>query len=118
MSTAEVHEAPAPPTSNLNGSVSERQVLDTADQYLRDGLALKSWYDKAFAAGRFEEMFALARTVNRPDVSFGFFDGLSLADRTMPVMGIYQEMFYDQPGAMTDYQSGRQREWLDQVREF
>jgi hypothetical protein len=106
------------PPSSVAANDAEQWVLDNVERYLSDGLLLKAWYDKAHAGGKFREQFDLTRTANKPDRSYGFFHTVELSSGATPVMGNYQEMFYDQPGAMAKFDPKRKREWLDQVREF
>ena len=96
----------------------EWAVLSSVERYLQAGRALKAWYDQAFAADQFGERFDLAQTGNRTGRSFGFFDRTEVSGKSIPVMGNYQEMFYDQPGVMADFGKIHQQEWLAQVREF
>ena len=96
----------------------ERQVLESADWYLENGLALKSWYEDAFTKNRFGKQFDLARSVNRPEQSFGFFDHINLRGQTVPIMGNYQEMFYDRPRVPDPTGSTNQTYWQAQLREF
>jgi hypothetical protein len=94
-----------------------RQVLDQLHRYLREGLALKSWYEKAAAAGELTR-FDLVETFNRPDRSQAFFGTADLGNRSLPVMGVIDEVFYDRPKAPP---AGRQESilWMrDQIREF
>jgi hypothetical protein len=96
----------------------ELLILESVDHYLEDGLTLKRWWDQVYPARKFMEKFDLARSENHPIESFGFFDQVMLSSRMTPVMGNYQDMFYDQAGAMTDFDTNHRNEWRDQVREF
>lgn len=96
----------------------DRQVLESVDGFLQDAIALKTWYDATLPSEKFAERFDLARTQNRANRSFGFFDSVETPSGVMPVMGNYQEMFYDQPGAMSDFTTHHKIEWRNQVREF
>jgi hypothetical protein len=95
----------------------ERLILERAEGALADGRALKRWWERTYPRG-FARRFELERVFNRPDASFGFFDEVRLDRGVLPVMGNFQDMFYDQtrtPTAMT----GEASAWLrDQVREF
>ncbi len=107
--------APVDPATVDEG---DREILAGVERYLQDGLTLKAWYEKASAEGSFAQRFDLARTENRPDQGFGFFDKIEIRGRTRPVMGNYQEMFFDHPGAMKDLDDSQRLEWRKQVREF
>jgi hypothetical protein len=108
----------AAPVNPASVDEADREILGSVERYLKDGLSLKAWYEKASAAGSFTHRFELARTENRPDQSFGFFDTIEVQGKTWPVMGNYQEMFYDQPDAMGDIDDRHKLEWRNQVREF
>lgn len=96
----------------------DEQILATVDRYLARGLALKRWYDAALPGARFREVFDLTHTPHHPDSSYGFFDTVTLPEGPCPVIGCYQQMFYDRPGQMTDFNTRHRAEWLRQVREF
>jgi hypothetical protein len=98
---------------------ADREILGTVERYLKDGRCLKTWYEKAFAEGSFAQRFDLARTENRPDQGFGFFDSIEIQGKSKCVMGNYQEMFFDQPGLfIKDFDEARKAEWRNQLREF
>lgn len=95
----------------------DRLILERVEGALADGRALKRWWDAKFPDG-FAQRFELERVFNRPDSSFGFFDGIRLPRGPMPLMGNYQEMFYDQtrtPANLNREAAGWMR---DQLREF
>lgn len=96
----------------------EEQLLESVELYLERGRTLRRWWEKSNGRGSFAEKFELGRTFNRPDSSFGFFDSTVVDGRTMPIMGNFQEMFYDRtksPSADRD----RQATWIrDQLRRF
>jgi hypothetical protein len=108
----------AAPVNPATIDEADREILGGVERYLKDGLALKSWYEKASAEGSFAQRFDLARTENRPDESFGFFDKIEMQGKTWPLMGNYQEMFFDQPGGILNLNENQQLEWRKQVREF
>jgi hypothetical protein len=58
---------------------------------------LKRWWEQTDANNSYAERFELMRTFNRSDRSFGFFDDALLGERSIPVMGVVEEMLYDQP---------------------
>jgi len=95
----------------------DRLVIERVDGALADGRALKRWWDCTFPNG-FSQRFDLERVFNRPDTSFGFFDQVQLTRGTLPVMGNFQDMFYDQ--TRTPSNIGRAAAgWMrDQIREF
>ena len=93
-------------------------IIDSVDRYLANGLTLKNWWDQAFQSNSFAERFELERAFNRPDTSFGFFDNVRLDGGPLPVMGNYQDMFYDQPRTPLSLEK-QAAEWMrDQIREF
>jgi hypothetical protein len=86
---------------NRQGTVpltdQDRAVLEKVDRSLADALALNEWWKQIDAANGYAERFELVRAFNPPVASFGFFDQVSLSGRTLPVMGVVEEMLYDQP---------------------
>lgn len=90
----------------------DRARLACVASSLADALSLKSWWERVDAAKSYAERFEFVRTFNEADSSYGFFDQAPLPDRTLPVMGVFQEMFYDRPKGA---EAGFVRE---QLREF
>ena len=74
----------------------EEALLASVDHYLERGLELDAWFSAKHGRG-FAEQFPLARTFDEPDYSYGFFDRTLIGGQEMPVMGNFQEMFYDRP---------------------
>lgn len=107
------HVQASPPSGR-----EEQALLASVERFLADGLALKRWWERAAAANRFAERFELSRAFNRPEVSFGFFDQVPLARGVLPVMGNYQEMFYDRPRSPARLLPEATAWMRDQVREF
>jgi hypothetical protein len=91
----------------------DRELLASVPDSLAAGLALKQWWERTDAARSYAERFPLIRTFNEADSSFGFFDrGALPGGRSLPVMGLFQEMFYDRP------KSAEALFVRDQLREF
>jgi hypothetical protein len=80
-------------------TAEDRAILARVEDYLARGLVLKRWWDRAYAADSFGERFGLGRSTNPADRSFGFFDQVTQDGAGLPIMGNYQEMFYDRPKA-------------------
>jgi hypothetical protein len=96
----------------------DQAVLDRVESSLADGRVLKRWWDETYARNSFAQRFELTRAFNRAEESFGFFDEVRLAGGPLPVMGNYQEMFYDQPRSPARGLAAA-AEWMRaQVREF
>jgi hypothetical protein len=87
-------------------------VLARVEQSLSDGLALKRWCEQREATADYAERFELVRTSNPSDTSYGFFDQVTLDDRTLPVMGVVEDLLYDQP------KQGPGERLRDEFREF
>jgi hypothetical protein len=103
-----------------SASIAEqaREVLPTAELFLRRGLDLKRWWDRAVATQDFGRRFPLTVSTNRPDTSFGFFGHASVDGREMPIMGNFQSLLYDRPKSPTT-DAARAARWMrDQVRMF
>src|SRR5690242_2684638 len=70
-------------------------VLSEVDSSIAKGLQLKAWSEKTHAVDSYSYRFPTALTLNRPDLSFAFLDEAPMNDRMMPVMGDFQDLFYD-----------------------
>ncbi len=99
------------------GQDKRERVLETFDRFLSDGLALKNWFAAREASGDLKT-FDLVETFNRPDRSQGFFGEVPLNDRVLPVMGVIDEVFYDQPKAPVSSKEESALWMRNQVREF
>lgn len=87
-------------------------VLANVPQSLANGLRALNWWREAERGQVPIQRFPLVRTFNPADAAYGFFGELALPDRRLPVMGVFQEMFYDRPkgdGVLV---------YRDQLREF
>jgi hypothetical protein len=91
----------------------DRVLLGSVAAALADGRGLKQWWERTDASGGYAQRFDLARTFNSPDRAFGFFDEVAVGGRTLPVMGVVQEMLYDRPKTTKDFERTR-----NQLREF
>lgn len=110
-----------PTTGHQNGvelTDEDRLILDSLDGFYADGLALKKWWEQAEAADGFTDTFEVVYTLNRPDSSRGFFGEAPLDRGTMPVMGVVDEVFYDQPKAAAAWSEAAAQWTRDQIREF
>ena len=93
-------------------------LLDSVDKYLSAGLQLKQWWEQTHAANSYAERFEEGLVFNRPATSFGYFDHAPVDSQNIPIMGNFQEMFYDQPKVPTE-QTETSEQWMrDQIREF
>jgi hypothetical protein len=92
-------------------------IIARVEKTLADGVALKRWWDRTYPDG-FAEKFHLERVFNRPADSFGFFDQVQLTSGVLPIMGNFQDMFYDRPRIPANL-NRQAAEWMrDQAREF
>jgi hypothetical protein len=82
------------------------------DGALADGVALLRWWRRTDAAGSYARRFPLVRTFNVPDESFAFFGEAPIPGKTLPVMGIVEDMLYDQP------KTSAPAKVRDELREF
>jgi hypothetical protein len=73
----------------------DRLVIAHADRTLAEGVEVQRWWEEKDRVGDYAQRFEVVREFNEDDRSFGFFDRAPVAGRTIPVMGIVQEMFYD-----------------------
>lgn len=112
MQPAPTLNAPARPRFGTDLTDDDRAVLGQVESSLADGAALLSWWRGTDAANAYTRRFPLVRTFNVPDDSFAFFDQAPLPGRTLPVMGIVEDMLYDQP------KTGAAPTIRDELREF
>jgi hypothetical protein len=87
-------------------------VLRDVERALGDGLQLKDWWERKEAAGGYAREFELVRTHNRATRVTGFFDETVLGGRPFPLVGLVQEMLFDQPKQATPERV------RDELREF
>jgi len=94
---------PLAPAGSASAELADRSgdpedaIPALAEEYLARGLVLKRWWERVAPEGRFAERFDLGRTFNEATDSFGFFDTVEVGGEPLPVMGNFQEMFYDRP---------------------
>src|SRR5688572_9150104 len=72
-------------------TAEEQGIVDSAERYLADGLALLRWWETAERGAGFTERFELQRAFNRAATSYGFFGSIDRDGRTLPLMGNVQE---------------------------
>lgn len=99
----------------------ELSYLSLIDRQVQEDLELYSWWQQADATRSYAEYFPLVPDVHGLGGVNGFFDTVRIGGRIVPVMGVIQEIFYDQP-RMPAAPPGQQRqaaEWIrQQVKEF
>lgn len=72
-------------------------VIRDVDRALADGLKLKAWWQQKEADNSYAEQFELVRTFNKASRVTAFFDTAPLDGKDLRVMGLVQEMLFDQP---------------------
>src|SRR5437773_891686 len=72
-------------------------LLANVPRSLAQAVALKRWWEQTDANHSYADQFDLVRTFHDPSVGYGFFDKAPLPDGPLPVMGVVQEMLFDQP---------------------
>jgi hypothetical protein len=108
----------AEPAPERDFTAEEQQVIDSAEQYLEDGIRLLRWWEAAELHSSFSERFDLQRSYNQAASSYGFFGSIDVRGRALPLMGNVQEMVYDNPRVPSRV-SQDVASWIrDQVREF
>ena len=90
----------------------DRAILANVPQSLADGLRAFAWWEATDRAKSYPERFPLVRTSNPADSAYGFFGSVAMPAGPLPVMGLFQEMFYDRP------KGSEIRLYRDQLREF
>ncbi len=109
--------APAIEAAELPGPEEAAAILASVPVFLARGLDLKRWWEAARLTQDFDR-FPLERTFNQPDRGYGFFGEATVDGRPLPVLGNFQDMFYDRPKSpLADPR--RAARWMrDQIREF
>ena len=98
---------------------AEAKLLASVEDCLAKGRDLKRWWDRVYPEDAFARRFELGRTFHEPDASFGFFDQAPVGGGSLPVMGNFQEMFYDRPKTPRGGSGAVSATWMrDQIREF
>jgi hypothetical protein len=106
------------PKSATSFTPEDRVILDTVEQYLAAGLALKNWWKDAGVREKKERTFTLERSFNRATSSYGFFDQAQVQDRTVAIMGNVQDMLFDR-AKIPPHFAKQDTEWTrQQLREF
>ncbi|HEY8022168.1 MAG TPA: hypothetical protein VIH93_13770 [Thermoanaerobaculia bacterium] len=109
LATERARAAPLEPPSL---DAIDLEIVRGVESAIADGIALQRWWERTDAAGSYAERFELVRTFNPADSAYGFFGSAPLPGRDLPVMGVFQEMFYDRP------KGAEARFFRDQLREF
>ncbi len=86
--------------------------LGQVEDALSDGLALLRWWQGCEVSGGYDERFDVVRSYNRSDQSYGFFGRAPVRGELMPVMGIVDDLLYDEPKQASPFQV------RDEFREF
>jgi hypothetical protein len=74
----------------------DRALVGQADRALADGQSLLRWWQRLDAVNGYGERFDLIRAYNESDHSFGFFDSAPYCGGVLPVMGVVEDLLYDQ----------------------
>jgi hypothetical protein len=98
-------------------SDEDRAIIERVEGALADGVALKRWWERT-PPEDFAKKFELERVFNRSATSFGFFDQVQLPSGMLPVMGSFQDMFYDQPRTPANLNQEAASWMRAQIREF
>src|SRR5262249_40418110 len=72
-------------------------VIQDVDRALADGLKLRAWWEQKEASNSYAEPFELVSTFNKADRVIAFLDTAPLGGKELGVMGLVQEMLFDQP---------------------
>jgi hypothetical protein len=114
----QVSATPPGPKSANALTREDQAILDTVEQYLAAGLALKSWWKDAGLRGQKERTFTLERSFNRATSSYGFFSQAQMQGRAVAIMGNVQDMLFDR-AKISPHLARQDTEWTrQQLREF
>jgi hypothetical protein len=87
----------------------DAQAIERA---LLHGAALREWWQTTEQRNSYRTSFTLATTFNKPDRAIGFFDECAIGNHRVPVMGVVQEMRFEEGRGTPDPQ------WMQEFREF
>jgi hypothetical protein len=100
-------------------SEDEVRLLESVELYLSRGRELLAWWNDVYPRDAFARRFELGRSFNDADISFGFFDEVTVGGQPMPAMGNFQEMFYDQPKTPSGQPAESSAAWMrEQMRQY
>jgi hypothetical protein len=85
------------PTGAVGLSDEDRTVVQNVDRALADALCLKKWWEQKENKRDYAQCFDLVRTFNAPNRGMGFFDTAPVSTGDLRIMGVLQEMCFDQP---------------------
>lgn len=95
-----------------------QEVLGSVDLFLRRGLDLWRWWNRARVTDDFTARFELVTSPSRDDGGFGFFGVAPVEGREIEVIGNHQTMFYDRPKSPARDRAQAAAWTRDQIREF
>ena len=105
-----------------NGTLTQEDadILPHIPRCDRLGRELKNWWDDIYARDAFTNKFQLFKQFNRPDYSFGYLETADLPSGRYPVMGEYQDLFFDTIKSIPlEPAERRSAEWMnEQIRAF
>ena len=100
-----------PAVATLNAK--DRKIIQAVEPTLSQGRQLLSWWREVHARGGYQERTDLLRTFNRPYEGFAFYDETPVNGEQLPVMGLVDNLLYDQPkSADTDRFQQELREFV------
>jgi len=97
MATVEITAAQIDHASSDPLSRHDYAILNEVEGSLARGLQLKAWWDQTKAGGPGAKRFPTALTFNHPDFSFAFFGHAPVDGQTLPVLGDFQDLYFDRP---------------------
>ena len=93
-------------------SAPDLAIISDVERALGVGLTLRAWWERKESAASYADSFEPVRTFNKADRVTGFFDTVRVDGRDLPVMGLVQEMLFDEP------KQGGADKIRDEFREF
>ncbi len=73
----------------------DRALIGSVEPSLSRARQVRAWRRQAEAGQAPIERFDLIQSFNRPNYGCGFFGEATVDERAMPVMGVYQDLFFD-----------------------
>ena len=99
-------------TDSTTLSKHDEAVINAVEPTLQRGRQLQEWWRRAHSREQYAQKLDLIRSFNRPYEGFAFFDDAPVDDKSLPVMGLIDEMYFDQP------KSSQVDDFRRQLREF
>ncbi|MCP4660300.1 MAG: hypothetical protein GY856_33280 [bacterium] len=99
-------------------SARDREIIDAVDRGVSGGRQLYDWWKKTDAENSYARRFPLIRGYHQSGHTFAFFDEAPVDGKDLPIMGVVQDLYFDQPKARPGGEKRRSEGMRRQIQEF